>query len=36
MVTLSKNELTFSFPDVHELASCSIEFQRTLRIPRWA
>lgn len=33
MVTLSKNELTFSFPDVHELASCSIEFQRTLRIP---
>lgn len=33
MIELKDNELVFSFPDVHEHARCSIEFQRTLRIP---
>ncbi|MDY0227149.1 MAG: hypothetical protein RBR38_10000 [Desulfomicrobium apsheronum] len=33
MVSLTKNTLEFSFPDVSSLAHCSIEFQRTLRIP---
>ena len=33
MITLETDRLVFRFPDVHEDASCSIEFQRTLRIP---
>lgn len=33
MVTMTNNSLEFSFPDVHPKAKCSIEFQRTLRIP---
>ena len=33
MITLENNVLEFRFPDVHEQARCSIEFQRTLRIP---
>ena len=33
MITLDANELTFGFPEVHERATCSITFQRTLRIP---
>ena len=33
MVELRDNALHFRFPGVHEQASCSIEFQRTLRIP---
>ena len=33
MIVLEKNSLEFSFPEVHEAARCSIEFQRTLRIP---
>ncbi len=33
MITLERDTLGFRFPDVHENASCSIEFQRTLRIP---
>ena len=33
MIALEKNRLVFRFPEVHEEAACSIEFQRTLRIP---
>lgn len=33
MIELRDNELTFRFPDVHPLALCTIDFQRTLRIP---
>ncbi len=33
MITLKDNRLEFHFPDVHPEAHCSIEFQRTLRIP---
>ena len=33
MITLERNRLSFRFPEVHDDANCSIEFQRTLRIP---
>ena len=33
MIELLNNELTFRFPEVHKRAECSIDFQRTLRIP---
>ncbi|MCP5410098.1 MAG: hypothetical protein H6963_12495 [Chromatiaceae bacterium] len=33
MIELLNNQLTFRFPDVHKKAMCSIDFQRTLRIP---
>ena len=33
MITLESDRLTFRFPEVHPRARCSIEFQRTLRIP---
>ena len=33
MITLEDDCLEFRFPEVHEEAGCSIEFQRTLRIP---
>ena len=33
MVSLTDNTLEFSFPEVSSRAHCSIEFQRTLRIP---
>jgi len=33
MIELKDNQLIFSFPEVHKHARCSIEFQRTLRIP---
>ncbi len=33
MVSLTENTLKFSFPEVSSTAHCSIEFQRTLRIP---
>ena len=33
MIELRNHELTFRFPEVHEQAECSIDFQRTLRIP---
>jgi hypothetical protein len=33
MVTLKNDKLKFSFPEVHEEATCVIEFQRTLRVP---
>ena len=33
MVELREDTLTFSFPEVHEHAVCSLSFQRTLRIP---
>ena len=33
MITLESNQLNFRFPEVHDEARCSIEFQRTLRIP---
>ena len=33
MIELMENELHFQFPEVHEGAHCSVEFQRTLRIP---
>ena len=33
MVELKRNQLVFSFPEVHEDAVLSIDFQRTLRIP---
>ena len=32
MITLEGNQLVFRFPEVHEDAICSINFQRTLRI----
>ena len=33
MITLEDDTLVFRFPEVHREALCSIEFQRTLRIP---
>ena len=33
MIELMNNQLTFRFPEVHQKAACSIDFQRTLRIP---
>ena len=33
MIVIEDNRLEFSFPEVHAAARCSIEFQRTLRIP---
>jgi len=33
MIELQKDQLKFSFPEVHPQASLSIDFQRTLRIP---
>ena len=33
MITLEHDLLTFRFPEVHPDAACSIDFQRTLRIP---
>ncbi|MEW7984670.1 MAG: hypothetical protein AB2805_01020 [Candidatus Thiodiazotropha sp.] len=33
MIELLNNQLTFRFPEVHKKAACSIDFQRTLRIP---
>lgn len=33
MIELDKNMLNVSFPEVHPRARCSIEFQRTLRVP---
>ena len=33
MIELQDNKLVFRFPEVHELAELSVEFQRTLRIP---
>ncbi|MCB1860294.1 MAG: hypothetical protein KDI47_01015 [Gammaproteobacteria bacterium] len=33
MIELLNNQLTFRFPEVHKKAVCSIDFQRTLRVP---
>ncbi|MEI8081320.1 MAG: hypothetical protein WCI74_05685, partial [Actinomycetes bacterium] len=33
MIELRDNELVFRFPQVHQKATFSINFQRTLRIP---
>ena len=33
MITLEADRLVFSFPEVHADATCTIDFQRTLRIP---
>lgn len=33
MIILEQNSLEFSFPDVHSDARCTIDLQRTLRIP---
>ena len=33
MIVLENDRLEFRFPEVHASAGCSIEFQRTLRIP---
>ena len=33
MITLEDDHLVFRFPDVHPHATCSIDLQRTLRIP---
>ena len=33
MITLEGNRLGFRLPEVHDNATCGIEFQRTLRIP---
>lgn len=33
MIELLNNQLRFQFPEVHQQAVCSIDFQRTLRIP---
>jgi len=33
MIELNQNKLAFNFPHVHKEAMCSIDFQRTLRIP---
>ena len=33
MITLENDRLTFRFPAVHKHAICSIDLQRTLRIP---
>ena len=33
MIELKNNRLCVSFPEIHKDASCSVEFQRTLRVP---
>lgn len=33
MIELKQDRLSFRFPEVHDEAHVSIEFQRTLRIP---
>lgn len=33
MIELRHSELVFQFPEVHEDATCRVDFQRTLRIP---
>ncbi len=33
MIELRNDRLVFSFPEIHPEAQCTIEFQRTLRIP---
>ena len=33
MIELCRDQLTFSFPEVHSEARCTVSFQRTLRIP---
>ena len=33
MITLEHDRLTYRFPEVHPDAACTIDFQRTLRIP---
>ena len=33
MIESKSDELVFSFPELHRDAKCSINFQRTLRIP---
>ncbi len=33
MIELLNNQLTFPFPEVHQKAAWSIDFQRTLRTP---
>lgn len=33
MIELKQNRLVFSFPEIHPQAHCTIEFQRTLRLP---
>lgn len=33
MIEICRNTLTVSFPEVHPDAKCSVEFQRTLRVP---
>ena len=33
MIELQDDTLAFSFPEVHPLAKCAVDFQRTLRIP---
>lgn len=33
MVILENDKLTFRFPEIHEKASCTIKFLRTLRVP---
>lgn len=33
MITLEHDRLVFRFPEVHDEATCSLHFQRTLRIP---
>lgn len=33
MINLENDQLAFRFPEVHEKAACTVEFQRTLRIP---
>ena len=33
MISLNSNSLIFQFPEIHSDAKCSINFQRTLRIP---
>ena len=33
MITLERDSLVFRSPEVHDAARCSLDFQRTLRIP---
>ncbi len=33
MIELINNALVFRFPEVHSKTTCTIDFQRTLRIP---
>lgn len=33
MLSLKENHLFFSFPEIHSDAFCTIDFQRTLRLP---